>query len=1004
MTRILCSDLTELLVEGLARFLSTPARPLVQDVVLVHSNGLGTWIEQQLAHQTGVCAGVEFLQPMELVERLCGGGEAWSRQRLVWDLLALLLHHMPALPEVETWSLADGPAYQSRRLSQLALDLAPRFERYALYRPQEIQAWGPGQGWQQTLWHLFVCRRSGEPDAGARKDGPAPRSVPPASPFGSGDGLALDRRALPGRLAVFCPGILPPAVMELLAAAGGEVPLELFVLRPGALRGHPLHHSLGAQAAAFGRLLDHHFAGAERVELFGPPPAKGVLGAVQRALAAPNQPAQPIVAGSAPTIRVHRCGGEQRQVEALRDVLLEAFEDDGLQPRDVLVMTPDIDRFGPLIRAALRLDRGAASPAIPMRLADASLRVRNTAASALLDAVDLVRGRFEVTRVLDLLGRPEVALQWGVEPDTMTRLRELAGDAAIHWGLDDTHRASLDLPALENFTWQHGLDRMLLGLAVRTDDLVLGLAPVAEPDAESDLVGVLVSFVEGLARARERLSGFHLAAAWQERLLELLAHLCGKGGWTVRAVRQALDEVAGAGTHCTEPLPLDAFVSLVEHRFGLSEPGRNYLAGGVTVCAMVPMRSVPFRVVCLVGMDEDAYPRQGAQPAYDIMASDPRDGDVNVRQDDRALLMETVLSTRDRLEIFTTSRSPRDGQERPPAVPVAELLDVLEEAQPGLAAAVTVDHPLQPYAAGPYLAGRSFDEHHCAAAKAALRGRGAEDPPHTFLETPLDPPDLVELRLHRLISCLKNPIKFFCTRSLRIYLREAEDPLSDTEPLDGESWSGGLGQWKLKTQVTRALLAGADPSELLQARGVVPAGTRGRLLVESVLPVCEGMAGAVLAWPAAAPHRVDLGTNGVRLYGAASLRGGRVCEWTSSSAGRKHKLGAWVQAVALRASGAPVDGVTLLHKGGEWQCELPPQQEARALLAAWMDIVHDARRVPLPFVDRFADARNRDDHEPGPYEAWVFGGQRLDGPIVGVPALPGRAFDDLAAAILGSVP
>lgn len=980
MTRILRSDRTEFLVDALGAFLATPANPLARDVVLVHSNGLGTWLEQQLAHRLGVCAAVDFLQPAQLVERLYGAGEGWSRQALVWRLLDVLVQHVHTLPEVEEWSLADGAEHQARRLAQLALDLAPRFERYALYRPDQTATWTQGGDWQEHVWHLLA------------------QQVPP--PFQG----APPRVHLPGRLAVFCPGILPPKVMETLAAAGEQVPLLLCVLRPAVLRGHALHRSLGGQAAAFDRLLQRHFGDITPEDHFETPTGDEVLPTLQRAIA--GQPPGAVSLTAHPTLRLHRCGGEQRQAEVLRDVLLEAFEDPTLEPRDVLVMTPNIDRFGPIIRAAMRLNRGPNAPDIPMRLADTSLRVRNTAARALLDAAQLLQGRYAVTDVLDLLGRPEVAEHWGVEPDTMERLTRLSGDAAIHWGVDVEHKRGLGLPETENFTWRHGLDRLLAGLATSESGLMLGLAPVGGPKAQPEHVGILAAFVQGLVEARDALTGAHLPAVWQARVLALLTHLCGTGGWTVRSVRRALDEVVAAGAGSTTPLPLAAFLRLLEDRFDLSEPGQQYLAGGVTVCAMVPMRSIPFRVVCLVGMDEDAYPRQGTQPAYDIMAAAPRDGDVSPRQDDRALLMETLLSARDRLEIFTTARSPRDGQERPPAVPVSELLDVLEELQPGLASAVTVDHPLQPYAAAPFLqGGRCFDPEHCEAARAAVVGRTAAAAPHRFLDTPLPAPEnFTELRLHRFVSGLKNPIQFFCTQALGLYLPRDEEPLSDVEPLDDSDWTGHLGQWKLKKAVTEVLVEGGDPYTVLSARGRIPVGTRGVQLVASVAEPCGDLAQRVRAFSAATPHRVDIEIDGIRLHGAVGLRDGAVMDWTPSSGGPKHLLGPWVRAVALRACDGPVDRAAVVVKRGTNTAQMPSVTEAQRLLEGWLLILRDAMRAPLPFVAGFADAFKREEWNPDPYTAWVLGGQRMDGPVVGIPALPGRSFAELEAAILGSLP
>ena len=978
--RIHRSNFTERLVDRLADRLAEPAPPLLPDVVLVHSNGLGVWLEQSLADRLGLCANVHFLQPLAFVEHLLQANphrKNWSQQTLVWALYDHLHHRLPepAFQPVREWSLEDGVAHQDRRLADLALDLAPRFERYALYRPDA--SWVEPGDWQSVLW-ADLCQQ--RPSLGQEVKGLTPGSV--------------------GRVAAFCPGTLPPLVVRLLQTLDAD----LYLLRPKSLDRHPLMASLGGQAAAFSRVIEDVLPDVPRLDHFEARHAPGLLGALQADLA--EGTCTPTQAEGA--VRVHACGGAWRQVEVLRDVLLEALEDDTLEPRHMLVMTTDIERFGPMISAALSLDRGPNSPAIPHRLADTSLRSRNTAAAALLEALDLVQGRFEVTRVLDLLARPEVAANWELDARNLEQCRTLAAEASIHWGRDADHRKALDLPEVEDFTWRRGTDRLLLALA--SEHGWQGVVPAGQ--GRERLIEPLVRFVEGLVEFHDQFTGELEPEAWEALMLLLLEHLCGEVGWTVRAVREVLREVAESAKGCDRRLPLPAFQRMLEGRFSLSEPGSGYLAGGVTVCAMVPMRSIPFRVVCLMGMDEDAFPRPGRQPRYDKMASTVLDGDVEARRDDRALLLETLLSTRQQLEIFTTSRAPRDGTKRPPAVPVSELMDVLERMSPGARKRVLVEHPLQPHDPRVYAQQLSFDPLQHQAALAELAARGAPAPTHRFLDTALDAPKPGSIELFRLVQCIKNPMKAFCTRTLGLYLQDYDEHPSDDEPLEGPDQKDHLARWKLKETITQALLDGDDPLTVLQTGGKVPAGTPGQILVNGLLPDCSVLAEEVrpLLDGAQEIRRIELEVDGWRVWGNVTLNGGRLVRWTPSSAKSRHKLETWILHLALSAAGTPPDATFLVNRGRAWTPPALSPNEASTRLQELVGVYVDAQRAPLPFDPDYTEAVRRNAKTAKwsggtAYHRWVLGSQPPDRlPLEGVPILPGRSFAELGDIILGNLP
>jgi exodeoxyribonuclease V gamma subunit len=107
--------------------------------------------------------------------------------------------------------------------------------------------------------------------------------------------------------------------------------------------------------------------------------------------------------------------------------------------------------------------------------------------------------------------------------------------------------------------------------------------------------------------------------------------------------------------------------------------GHGFISSGVTFCAMLPMRSIPFKVVCLVGMNMDAFPRESKILGFDLMAKNPRIGDRSRRNDDKYLFLEALISARNKLYISYVGQSIRDNTRISPSVLVSELIDYIKE-------------------------------------------------------------------------------------------------------------------------------------------------------------------------------------------------------------------------------------------------------------------------------------------------------------------------------------
>ena len=171
-------------------------------------------------------------------------------------------------------------------------------------------------------------------------------------------------------------------------------------------------------------------------------------------------------------MQVHSCHGPDRQVEVLREVLVGLLADDPtLEPRDIVVMCPDIETFAPLIAAAFGLDTAETEAEHPghrlrVRLADRSLRQLNPLLGLVGRLVELADSRLEAAAVLDLCGAEPVARKFGFSTEDLDRLAALVARSGVRWGLDAAHRARFGLDGFGQNTWAAGLDRLLLGVAM----------------------------------------------------------------------------------------------------------------------------------------------------------------------------------------------------------------------------------------------------------------------------------------------------------------------------------------------------------------------------------------------------------------------------------------------------------------------------------------------------------------------------------------------------------
>lgn len=648
------------------------------------------------------------------------------------------------------------------------------------------------------------------------------------------------------------------------------------VLNPDALHqhAHPLLAAWGKQGRDYINLLDSHDEPNSyrstfrdgRIDLFSESEPTTLLNQLQddilelRPLSETREvwPAVDIKADR--SIRFHVAHSAQREVEVLHDQLLARFsKDPDLRPRDVIVMVPDIDSYAPHIRAVFgQLDRDDRR-FIPFTLADQGQRGRDPLLIAVEHLLKIPDSRFPVSEILDLLDVPALRARFGIDERDLPTLHRWIEGAGVRWGLNATQREGLGLPEhLEQNSWHFGLRRMLLGYAVGAGTAYNDIQPYDEIGGlDAALIGPLVSLIDALQVAHNELSRPATPAIWGARLQAIMQLFFMADSEHDDYLLSQLETLRETWLQTCETVGLEEELPLTVVReawlAGLDQGrlSQRFLAGSVNFCTLMPMRAIPFKIVCLLGMNDGDYPRAQPPLDFDLMGSDYRPGDRSRREDDRYLLLEALLSARDQLYISWVGRSIRDNSERPASVLIGQLRDHLssgwrladaiapeddKKRDPGqqLLHKLTVEHPLQPFSARYFQENpeffsfaREWQVLHEAVIDAgetkALQKHQQEEP----------------LSLMQLQDFLRNPVKHFFSQRLKIFFEVAEAPLADEEPFVLDA----LERYGLSDSLLQAALT--DPERVdesltaqamrLQGSGLLPMAGFGTLLQDELI-------------------------------------------------------------------------------------------------------------------------------------------------------------------------
>ena len=645
------------------------------------------------------------------------------------------------------------------------------------------------------------------------------------------------------------------------------------------------------------------------------------------------------------SITFHVCHSPQREVEVLHDRLLAMLEEDPtLTPRDIIVMVADIDSYSPFIQAVF--GSAPADRYLPYAISDRRARQSHPVLEAFISLLSLPDSRFVSEDVLALLDVPVLAARFDITEEGLRYLRQWVNESGIRWGIDDDNVRELELPATGQHTWRFGLTRMLLGYAMESAQ---GEWQSVLPYDESsgliaELVGHLASLLmqlniwrrglaqerpleEWLSVCRDMLNAFFLPDAETEAAMTLIEQQ-----W------QAII-AEGLGAQYGDAVPLSLLRDELALRLDQERISQRFLAGPVNICTLMPMRSIPFKVVCLLGMNDGVYPRQLAPLGFDLMSQKPKRGDRSRRDDDRYLFLEALISAQQKLYISYIGRSIQDNSERFPSVLVQELIDYIgqshylpgdealncDESEARVKAHLTCHHTRMPFDPQNYQPGnlQSYAREWLPAASQAGKAHSefVQPLPFTLPET---------VPLETLQRFWAHPVRAFFQMRLQVNFRTEDSEIPDTEPFILE----GLSRYQINQQLLNALVEQDDAERLFRrfrAAGDLPYGAFGEIFWETQCQEMQQLAYRVIACRQPGQSmEIDLACNGVQITGwLPQVQPDGLLRWRPSLLSVAQGMQLWLEHLVYCASGGNGESRLFLRKDGEWR--FPPLAAEQAL-------------------------------------------------------------------------
>ncbi|MBU3949315.1 MAG: exodeoxyribonuclease V subunit gamma [Proteobacteria bacterium] len=880
------SNKLEILAQKLAEIVKIPVSgsfvfPHSPEIIIVQSKAMERWVSLQLAKINGVCANCCFPFPNAFLDGIIKiyFPDIPKTNLFKPDVMALKL--VKILPDfmdqtkfecLKRYLIGDKSGLKLFEISEKIADL---FDQYTVFRPDFIFSWENNKeenrkhhNWQASLWQVI-----------AKGNEKYHRSYLQKALIETLNNLSLDSAKLYGRISVFGISSLPHFHMQFIEELANIAEINIFLLNPcreywtdiltekevgkikkkyaAKITDDYLHvekgNSILSSLGELGKVYFEYITSAEHVliEEFEDQKCIDMLSCIQSDIL--NLKERKISdnhykpEGPDPSIQFHSCHSKVREIEVLCDNLLSMFEEyPDLMPEDILVMAPDIEVYAPFIHAVFD-NRKDNEPRIPFSISDRNIRKENGIINSFLSILDLKESRFKVSQVMAVLECHGIKEKFGLIESDLETIRGWLKDTRIRWGVDGYDKTALGLPEIYENTWKAGIKRLLLGYAMhhkaphKNEEMFLGILPFNEIEgSDTKILGNFLEYLETIFDLAKFLKEPETVAKWHAILSGLIDTFFTTDDdiqQSVQFIRKVLGDMLKNAELSGYDKELDYDIikyyirKVLEDEYSVS----GFITKGITICSMLPMRSIPFKVICLLGMNSDAFPRSSSSYSFDLMAIEPRPGDRSKKNDDKYLFLEVLISARKILYLSYIGQSIQDNSSIPPSVLLIELLDYIKEGFSFTQDHMITYHKLQAFSPDYFqdtVKLFSYSEDNMLAACSLNASQLKENDNVPFISGKLSVPsdEWKILHIDSLSSFFANPAKYLLQKRFGIYFEENKSALLDKEIFD----LTGLDNYLIDQNLLADMQAGKSLDFCLstyKAQGIIPHERVGNILL-----------------------------------------------------------------------------------------------------------------------------------------------------------------------------
>ncbi|AJC48702.1 exodeoxyribonuclease V subunit gamma [Allofrancisella guangzhouensis] len=786
------SNKLEYLVKIFSRLLKFNKKEVFDPIyILVGSRGMQHWLSMELAKQNSICMNTKFDMINSFIVNTCyeitndqSHKKAYSKEVLSWRIFKLL-------DNIGADKLKNYYKDSSQRKYQLSSQIANVFSKYMKYRPAWLEKWqnlqfisnspSDDEIWQAKLWQLLTNENSKTPTQIQKQ---ALKK--------------LNSEALPKNIYIFGVSTISPNNLEFLLEIAKHTRVHLLYLNPCSEYWYdlkkakiaswlnieedftiqPLLASFGQQGKDFfSQLLEQDQQEFTSFENFcedvkiTPSKNNSLLTSIQRNILELNTEKYTINIDK--SIIINSCHSPLREVQVLHDNLLELFEQDSaIQPQDILVMCPNIEDYAPYIESVFTKTSSDSVNRLPCSIADRTIIDSESLAASFIEILKLPDSNFEITKIIDYLSVPALQRKFDITFDQLETIKYWLTEACIHRGLNN-----------QTFSWNWGLKRLLLGFCLDDEPMIIEDSFLTLPNIQTNEIqelGKLYELIELLQLFSEELKQKRTACDWQDFLLKVLDTLFNiddSDEYITNIIKQNIAKIVQQTNQAdfTELIELAVIRSILTT--ALSEPivNNHFLRGKVTFCSMTPMRSIPFKVVAMLGLNSTTYPRKDTKISFDLTNYFPtQKGDRTKRDDDKYLFLETIISARSVLYLSFQGNSYKNNSEQEPSLIIKEFLNYLESYYSWNN---LKKYPLHPFSPKCYTRGyQSYDDKWLSLIKAEKKSFNSQK--NANIELPS------KFSIQEIINIFDDPFKSYSQYTLGLTLEENEPGLSDTEPFE----------------------------------------------------------------------------------------------------------------------------------------------------------------------------------------------------------------------------